>query len=392
MATSTATCLHLQQMASTWVTNNRGAGLATALRPATNTFKMSKRCATVKCERGIADFIGGDLLRFDLGRWLSDVEEHKALAIYTPHEGGYEGRYFTRLRYQGYYFLDLTARGLGDPETTLTKIHPVCPPHVGKQPIARWYFPPEVDYRLDALPPDAKGLIVWVIEAKVLSKSELQFLALLPSLRPKVKVIAECGNWRKFMWKPLKEIAGLTSEDGENSYSSIPQLPSFTLKSSPSSHFQIRSSLENESSTTGVSNDSLEPAKKKAAELSTPRRLCLACLCSSLALIGSSSNSASASFAMTMDGNERTVCRNCLGSGAVLCDMCGGTGKWKALNRKRAKDVYEFTECPNCYGRGKLVCPVCLGTGLPNNKGLLRRPDAKKLLDKMYNGRIVPMS
>lgn len=161
---------------------------------------------------GIGDFIGGDLLKFDLGRWLSDVEQHKSIAIYTPHEGGYEGRYFTRLKNQGYYFLSLSARGLGDPESTLTKIHPVCPAHVGKQPIARWYFPPEVDYRLETLPPNAKGLIVWIIEAKVLSKSELQFLAILPELRPKVRVIAECGNWRKVMWKPLKEIAGLTAE------------------------------------------------------------------------------------------------------------------------------------------------------------------------------------
>lgn len=148
---------------------------------------------------------------------------------------------------------------------------------------------------------------------------------------------------------------------------------------------QIRSSLENESCTAGVSNDSLEPAKKKAGELPTSRRMCLTCLCSSLALISSSSSSASAVSAMAMDGNERAVCRNCSGSGAVLW-------KWKALNRKRAKDVYEFTECPNCYGRGKLVCPVCLGTGLPNNKGLLRRPDAQKLLDKMYNGRLLPSS
>lgn len=165
----------------------------------------------IRCSSGIGikDFIGGDLLKFDLGTWLSDVEEHKSLAIYVPHEGGYEGRYLNRLRYQGYHFLDISARGLGDPEATLTKVHPVCPPHLGKQPIARWWFPPEIDYRLEALPSDAKGLVVWVIEAKVLSKSELQFLALLPSLRPKVRVIAECGNWRKFMWKPLKEIAGL---------------------------------------------------------------------------------------------------------------------------------------------------------------------------------------
>lgn len=169
----------------------------------------SRHLAVVRCSIGIEDFIGGDLVKFDLGQWSSDVEEHKALAIYPPHEGGYEGRYLNQLRYQGYHFLDLSARGLGDPEATLTKFHPVCPAHVGKQPIARWYFPPEVDYRLSMLPPNAKGLAVCIIEAKVLSKAELQFLALLPSLRPRVRVIAECGNWRKFMWKPLKEIAGL---------------------------------------------------------------------------------------------------------------------------------------------------------------------------------------
>uniref|UniRef100_A0A0F7CYW4 NADH dehydrogenase-like complex N n=1 Tax=Erodium foetidum TaxID=337372 RepID=A0A0F7CYW4_9ROSI len=173
---------------------------------------------TVRCEseRGVSitDFIGGDLLKPDLGRWLSDVEEHKAIAIYPPHEGGYEGRYFTRLRYDGYYFLDLSARGLGDPETTLTKVHPVCPAHMGKQPIARWYFPPEVDFRLNALPPNAKGLVVWVMEAKVLSKAELQFLTLLPTLRPKVRVIAECGNWRKFIWRPLKDVVGLNTDQG----------------------------------------------------------------------------------------------------------------------------------------------------------------------------------
>ncbi|BAU02084.1 hypothetical protein VIGAN_11150700 [Vigna angularis var. angularis] len=61
------------------------------------------------------------------------------------------------------YFLDLSARGLGDPETTLTKIHLA---HVGKQPIVRWYYPPEVDFRLESLPPNAKGLVVWILEAK----------------------------------------------------------------------------------------------------------------------------------------------------------------------------------------------------------------------------------
>lgn len=95
--------------------------------PTKVSMKKKQRPIMVKCGVSLEDFIGGDLVKFDLGQWLSDVEEHKALAIYSPHEGGYEGRYLNRLRYKGYQFLDLTARGLGDPETTLTKFHPVCP-------------------------------------------------------------------------------------------------------------------------------------------------------------------------------------------------------------------------------------------------------------------------
>ncbi|CAK9172910.1 unnamed protein product [Ilex paraguariensis] len=154
----------------------------------------------------------------------------------------------------------------------------------------------------------------------------------------------------------------------------------------------LRSSLENESCSPGVSDHSSEPIKKKGSQMLISRRCCLTSLCSTIALINFSGNFIYETKASSLDGKEKPVCRNCGGSGAIICDMCGGTGKWKALNRKRAKDVYEFTECPNCYGRGKLVCPVCLGTGLPNNKGLLRRPDARQLLDKMYNGRLLPSS
>ena len=52
--------------------------------------------------------------------------------------------------------------------------------------------------------------------------------------------------------------------------------------------------------------------------------------------------------------------------------------------------MYEFVECPNCFGKGALVCPLCYGTGLRNTRGLLRRPEATELVQRMYNGTLEP--
>lgn len=169
--------------------------------------KSASRRAAVQC--GVLDFVGRDLLRFDTGKWYDDVEEHGAMAMYMPLEGGPEGRYVLKLKREGYHILNLTARGLGDPEAYLMKVHGVRPAHFGKEPIATFYMPPEIDYRLSLLPPDSKGLVLWLTDGKVLSRAELQYLILIPVLRPNVRVVVEMGGARQVEWYPLKEIVGL---------------------------------------------------------------------------------------------------------------------------------------------------------------------------------------
>jgi len=88
----------------------------------------------VECT-GLGDFVGGDLLGFDLDDWVADVENYGSIAVYAPGEGGYEGRYITRLKSEGYYFMNISARGLGDPEASLTKVHGVRPVSKHQNPV-----------------------------------------------------------------------------------------------------------------------------------------------------------------------------------------------------------------------------------------------------------------
>ena len=136
---------------------------------------------------------------------IKDLEKSGALGIYVPPEGGYEGRYQRRLRTAGYVTLHMTARGLGDVSAYLTRVHGIRPAHLGKKDIRVYYVPPLVSYHLEQLPPKSKGLVLWIIEGHILSNQEVEYLATLPSLEPRVKVALERGSDRFFHWMPLKE-------------------------------------------------------------------------------------------------------------------------------------------------------------------------------------------
>merc|ERR1712048_501241 len=85
-------------------------------------------------------------------------------------------------------------------------------------------------------------------------------------------------------------------------------------------------------------------------------------------------------------------CYECMGTGIVPCELCGGTGKWRALNKTRMRDKYTFVECPQCFGKGVKVCGACFGSGLGNVKGFFRRTEITPLIDRMQNGEILPDS
>lgn len=143
---------------------------------------------------------------------IRDLEKFGALGVYVPLEGGYEGRYRRRLRAAGYISLHITARGLGDVAAYLTRVHGIRPPHLGKKSTGSGaavgevqYLPPMISSHLEQLPPKSKGLLLWIIEGHILSNQEVEYLANLPKLEPRVKVVIERGGDRSFRWTPLEK-------------------------------------------------------------------------------------------------------------------------------------------------------------------------------------------
>jgi NAD(P)H-quinone oxidoreductase subunit N len=136
---------------------------------------------------------------------VKDLEKAGALAMRVPPEGGYEGRYQLRLKNAGYEILFITARGLGDVNSYLTGVHGVRPSHLGKTEIRTYFIPPAIQFRLNALPPKSKGLVVWLIEGKYLSQEELDTLSQIPDRDPRVKIVIEVGSDRAVTWQPLKQ-------------------------------------------------------------------------------------------------------------------------------------------------------------------------------------------
>ena len=137
--------------------------------------------------------------------FVRDIEQSGALALYAPLEGGFEGRYLRRLRAAGYETLCLSSKGIGDVAAYLTGVHGVRPPHLGKKDIRVYYLPPVVNYQLEHLPPKSKGLVLWLIEGNILTRQEVEYLATLPKIEPRVKIAIEMGGERYFRWQPLQE-------------------------------------------------------------------------------------------------------------------------------------------------------------------------------------------
>ncbi len=135
-----------------------------------------------------------------------ELEAFGCMAIHVPLEGGAETRLLRRLRGAGYRTQIITARGLGDPEEFLLKLHGIRPPHLGHQSVGRNGALGEVQQvipQLNELLVNNAPIVLWLLEGQVLSKSELLALCNLCQREPRLKIVVEMGGSRSLRWQPM---------------------------------------------------------------------------------------------------------------------------------------------------------------------------------------------
>ena len=140
-------------------------------------------------------------------QFRQDLENFGCIAIHTPLEGGSETRLLRRLRANGYKTKILSARGLGDPEIFLFRLHGIRPPHLGHQNIGRNGALGEVQQvmpQLNELLNSDSPLVLWLLEGQVLSHSELFSINRICQKEKRFKAVIEMGGSRSLRWEPMQ--------------------------------------------------------------------------------------------------------------------------------------------------------------------------------------------
>ena len=142
-------------------------------------------------------------------KFHDDLYKYGCLAVFAPLEGGYETRLLRRMRAKGFKTMISSARGLGDPEVFLLKLHGVRPPHLGHQNIGRNGALGEVQQVIpqaaELFNDNVKKKLLWLIEGQVLSQSELASLIKISKSDETFKIVVEMGGSRKLKWLSLGE-------------------------------------------------------------------------------------------------------------------------------------------------------------------------------------------
>ena len=141
-------------------------------------------------------------------KFHDDLYKHGCLAVFAPLEGGSETRLLRRMRAKGFKTFITSARGLGDPEVFLLKLHGIRPPHLGHQNVGRNGALGEVQQVIpqaaELFNENDKKKLLWLLEGQVLSQSELERLIQISQENEELKIVIEMGGSRKLKWESLQ--------------------------------------------------------------------------------------------------------------------------------------------------------------------------------------------